>query len=150
MIQPLDGNDMTQLRPVQKAAIYEALFMVISIDRQITPEEVLHFDVAVEQIKWGLEPLMMELIKEKARMRVKSTLQREAWLSWIKEIALLLPSQNIREKVTRTMGVMAVRCGTAKEPPVRGLLNEYLNQFQLSPDAIRELQTEMLPLLGAT
>jgi hypothetical protein len=148
MIQPLDANDMAPLRPVQKAAVYEALFMVVSIDRQITPEEILHFDVAVEQIPWGLDPVMLELIKDKARMRVKSTLQREAWLAWIKEIALLVSAQPLREKVMRTMGKMAVRCGTAREPPVRGLLNEYLNQFQLSPQAIQELQAELLPLLG--
>jgi hypothetical protein len=142
MIQPLDKHDVAPLAPIQKAAILESLYMVIAIDRQIEPAEQQRFEVEVRRIPWGLDEDMLTLICEKARLRVKSTLQREAWMAWIKEIALLLPNLTLREKVIRTMGEIAIDVNSHADQSVRGLINEFGNAFSLTANSLIALQAE--------
>lgn len=142
MVAPLDKHDMAVLTPIQKAAILESLYMVIAIDRQVEPEDQQRFDAEVRRIPWGLDDDMLTLIREKARMRVKSTLQREAWMAWIKEIALLLPNLHVREKVVRTMGAIAIDIGSQRAQSVRGLINEFGNAFSLTANSLVALQAE--------
>lgn len=142
MIAPLDKHDMAVLTPIQKAAILESLYMVIAIDRQVEPEDQQRFDAEVRRIPWDLNEDMLTLIREKARMRVKSTLQREAWMAWIKEIALLLPNLHLREKVVRTMGAIAFDVGSQRDQSVRGLINEFGNAFSLTANSLVALQAE--------
>ena len=142
MIEPLQEHDMAPLAPIQKAAILESLYMVIAIDRQVEPAEQERFEAELRRIPWQLSDEMLELIREKARMRVKSTLQREAWQAWIKEIALLLPNPGLREKVIRAMGTLALDVTPHVSQSVRGLINEFGNAFSLSANSLIALQAE--------
>lgn len=143
MTQPLDATDMAPLTPLQKAAIYEAMFMVIAIDRELTNPELKIFNTEIMRIPWGLDALVLDLIHDKAHWRVKSTLSRDGWRAWIKEIGLLLPNQHLREKLLFTMAQIALRVTGEPSQPVRGVLNEFAAVLQIAPPVLAAMRTEL-------
>src|SRR5689334_405941 len=102
MVKPIDVNDLANLSPAQKSSLFEALYMVIAIDHKLEPAELEAFDAEVGRIPWALDTAMFELIRDKARLRVKSSITRDCWIAWIKEIGSMLGSKSLREKIIRT------------------------------------------------
>jgi Tellurite resistance protein TerB len=142
VIEPLDADDLGPLSNLQRAAVVEALFLVIAVDRQITPLELERFGSELRRIHWRVGDEMLQLMVDKARMRVKSALDREAWRSWLKEIALLIQPAALREKVVRTMIELKLAVGSEINDRERGLLNAIAEEFALSPHARAELGAE--------
>ncbi len=141
----IDENDLAHLTPTQKAAILESLYLMVAIDRQLDPEEIKRFDAEVQQIPWQLDTSVLNLVIDKARLRVKSTVQREGWMAWIKEIALSVEAPPLREKVIASMAKLALSVSPNLDPRERGLINAFADAFALKPDAIARLQATFGP-----
>lgn len=141
----IDETDLAQLTPTQKAAILESLYLMVAIDRQLDPEEIKRFDSEVRQIPWQLDATVLNLVIDKARLRVKSTVQREGWMAWIKEISLSVEAPPLREKVIAAMAKLALSVSPNLDPRERGLINAFADAFALTPDAIARLQATFGP-----
>jgi hypothetical protein len=142
VIEPLDADDLGALSNVQKAAVVDALFLVIAIDRQVSPVELQRFNAEIRRVHWRVGDEMLMLMVDKARMRVKSTLSPDAWRAWVKEIAQLVTDETLREKVVRTMIELKLGITAEVNERERGLINAFILEFQLSPLAVRDLTSE--------
>jgi hypothetical protein len=142
VIEPLDADDLGTLSNVQKAAVVDALFLVVAIDRQISPVELQKFNAEIRRVHWRVGDEMLMLMVDKARMRVKSTLNPDAWQAWVKEIALLVTDETLREKIVRTMIELKLSISPEINERERSLINAFIIEFKLSPLAVRDLAIE--------
>jgi hypothetical protein len=142
VIEPLDADDLGALSNVQKSAVIDALFLVVAIDRQITPIELAKFNAEIRRVHWRVGDEMLMLMVDKARMRVKSTLNPDAWRAWVKEIAQLVIGETMREKLVRTMIELKLSISAEINERERSLINAFIVEFQLAPIAVRELASE--------
>lgn len=120
----------------------DALFLVVAIDRQISPVELQKFNAEIRRVHWRVGDEMLMLMVDKARMRVKSTLNPDAWQAWVKEIALLVTDETLREKIVRTMIELKLSISPEINERERGLINAFIIEFKLSPLAVRDLSIE--------
>lgn len=139
----LDPNELSALTPMQKASILESLFLPIAIDRNLEPIELERFNAAVQRIPLGFDQGTVELIVNRARVRTKWCDSKVQWSAWIKEIASLLETQSLREKVLFTMSQIIVTTGEIDDRE-RGLLSMFAESFEVSPERAAAIRDEVL------
>jgi len=139
----LDANDLSALTPAQKGAIVDSLVLMIAADRKIESSEIEVFNAEMRRIPWGLDPTMLDMFVERARIRLKCTIDRLHWQTWIKELALTLPSPVIREKVLGTMSQIAINTGKVDDTE-RGLLNTFAGAFELPMERLAEIRKQVV------
>lgn len=139
----LDANDLSALTIAQKAAIVDSLFLMIAADRKIEPAEGEVFNAAVHRIPWGLDPQIIDMVLERARIRMKCTADRLQWQYWIKEISLSITAAPVREKILGTMSQMALDSGKVDDAE-RGLLNTFAGAFALPAERLAEIRAQLV------
>jgi hypothetical protein len=133
----LTHEDLESLSPEQEGALVHALFLAMSIDREITADERKVFQEQVGLIPWRLSAAQLREEIERARQRVKATTSREAWLAWLDELAAQVPP-DLREKLLYAMTQIALVDGL--NPSERGLLNVMITHFAVPADRVSELR----------
>ena len=139
----LDANDLSALSPAQKSAIVDSLVLMVAVDRKIEPGEIEVFNAEMRRIPWGLDPAMIDMLVERARIRVKCTLDRLHWQSWVKELAMSITAPALREKVLGTMSKIAINTGKVDDTE-RGLLNAFAGAFEIPMDRLAELRLQIV------
>lgn len=139
----LDANDLSALTMAQKAAIVDAMCLVIAIDRKVEPAEIEKFNATAHQIPWGMDGSVVDMAIERARERIKCTLDKLHWQAWIKEIAQTLPDPVLREKVLATISQLALDAGQTDDTE-RGLLNAFAGAFELAPERLAAIREQVV------
>lgn len=139
----LDGNDLAALNPAQQAAVVDALFLMIAIDRKIEPREVEEYNARIKQIPFSLDAKTLDMVLERARLRMKATEDRVAWQYWVKEIAETITQPVVREKLLGTMCQIAINTGTV-EASERELLNAFAGGFQIPMGRLGEIRAQIV------
>lgn len=139
----LDANDLSPLTPTQKASILEALFLTIAIDRKLEQLELDRFNTVIPKIPFGLDETTIQLVVDRARVRTKFSDSKIQWSAWIKEIASMLPTESLREKVLGTMSLITVSTGQVDERE-RGLLSMFAAEFAVTPERAAAIRDEVL------
>ncbi|MGE0398136.1 MAG: TerB family tellurite resistance protein [Kofleriaceae bacterium] len=139
----LDAKDLSAMNPAQQASIIDALFLMIAIDRKIEPREVEEYNATIKRIPFSLDAKTLDMVLERARLRMKATSDRIAWQYWVKEIAETITQPPIREKLLGTMCQVAIHTGTV-EASERELLNGFAGAFEIPLDKLSAIRAEIV------
>ena len=101
----LTQSETQSMTADQKVAVMESMLMAVLADGRAEKAEVAEFDAQVERIQWNLELAQLKAQMEAARTRVLATASKGEGevLRMIGGIAMLLPSNELRQKVLHAM-----------------------------------------------
>jgi uncharacterized tellurite resistance protein B-like protein len=139
----IDAAELAALTPSVKAAILESLFLTIAIDRKLDPVEIERFNAEVQRIPFGFDQGAIALVVDRARVRSNFSDSKIQWSAWIKEIASLITTESLREKVLGTMSQITVATGDIDDRE-RGLLSMFAAEFGVSPERAAAIRDEVL------
>jgi uncharacterized tellurite resistance protein B-like protein len=135
----LDGSDFAAMDDPQRLAVLEAMIVGMIADNRITPAEARRFDEIVLALPWGVDRAVLDAMIKGAHGRLRALATRDQIQDYVTQLAVRLPSPELRDKVVFTMATLMLADGELAQIE-KNVLGLFVVAFGITTDRAAEIR----------